>query len=102
MPIRRPWPWGLVLVSDATSRDRLPTSMGAVSAGTALVVRVLHEVDGQALVELTLGDPGSTDLHQVFEGSLLLVSGQLLIGDAGASRRRGSMSNPPLRCPGPR
>jgi hypothetical protein len=51
---------------DAKSRDPLPTSMGAkgvVSAGTALAVRVLHKVGAEALVEVTLGVPGSTDLH---------------------------------------
>ena len=89
LSIRRPWPWGLVLVSDALSRDPLPTSMGAeavVSAGTALAARVLHEVDGDALVEVTLGDPGPTDLHKVFEGPLLVASGQVVIGDAGGER----------------
>jgi hypothetical protein len=59
---------------------------GVVSAGTALAIRVLHEVDGEALVEVTLGVHGSTDLHQVFEGPLMLASGQLVIGDAGGEQ----------------
>jgi hypothetical protein len=55
-----------------------------VSAGTALAAKILHEVDGEASVEVTLGSPDSTDLHEVFEGPLTLASGQLVVGDAGS------------------
>ena len=53
------------------------------SAGTAFAAKILHEVDGEALVELTLGIPDPTGLHEVFEGPLTLSSGQVVVGDAG-------------------
>ena len=59
---------------------------GVVSAGTPLAAKVLHAVEGDALVDVTLGDPDSTDLHQVFEGPPLLGSGQVVIGDAVGER----------------
>jgi len=73
-------------VSDATSRDPLSPLWAlkvVVSAGTPLAAKVLHEVEGAALAEVTLGDPDSSDLHQVFEWPLLLASGQVVIADAG-------------------
>jgi hypothetical protein len=59
---------------------------GVVSAGTALAAKILHEVDGDALVEVTVGDSDATGLHQVVEGPLLLASGQVVIGGAGGEQ----------------
>ena len=65
-----------------------------VSTGTAFAAKVMHEVDGEALVEVTLGDPDATDLHPVFEGPLTVASGQVVVGDAGGEETESLILDP--------
>jgi len=80
----RAWPWGLAAVGDPNDRERVPTEFGdaqvLATAGT-VVIRIQHEADGEATVEVVLGDPpdGLTLVHR---GSLSLSSGELVVTDA--------------------
>jgi len=50
-----------------------------------VIVRILHEVDGEACAEVVVGDgPGAFTC--VFSGVLELPSGCLRVGDAGGER----------------
>lgn len=82
--MRRAWPWGLVLVSDAESKEPVPTNFdgAAVVGGSSFVVsRILHEVDGVATAEIWL-ERHPTDMACVYDASLLVSSGRLVLTDA--------------------
>jgi hypothetical protein len=81
---QRAWPWGVVCVSDARSRQELPLEFGdrvVVGVETALVSRILHEVDGEATAEVWFGEPPE-DLRCVYDAAFLLPSGVVTLGDA--------------------
>ena len=82
--IRRAWQWGLVLVSDAESRESVPgTFDGAVVVGGSsfVVSRILHEVDGEPTAEIWL-DRHPTDMTCVYDAPFLASSGRLRVSDA--------------------
>lgn len=82
--MRRAWPWGLVLVSDAESKEPVPNAFdeAAVLGGSSFVVcRILHEVDGEATAEIWL-ERHPTDMACVYEGPFVVPSGRLLLTDA--------------------
>lgn len=69
---------------------------GVVSAGTAFAASIQHEVDGEALVEVIMGTPDPRGLHEVFEGPLTLVSGHIVVGDAGNEATESLVLDPGL------
>jgi hypothetical protein len=78
-------PWGLVLLSDADSRELVPTTMEgacAVGVGTAVVCRSIHGQEGEALAEVLLNSEPS-DLQLVYDAEITVPSGTLRLGDAG-------------------
>lgn len=82
--MRRAWPWGLVLVSDAESKEPVPgTCGGAVALGGPSVVisRILHEVDGEATAEIWL-DRHPIEMACVYDAPFLALSGRLRVSDA--------------------
>jgi hypothetical protein len=85
---RREWPWGLVLISDSTSKELLPGEMGSavvVGVSTALVSKILHAVDGEATAEVWL-ERRPEALECVYQGDLTIPSGVLQLSDAACER----------------
>lgn len=82
---RAGFPWGVLLISDARSREEIPRWTNAddqvAAATTALVVRVMHEDNGEVAVRV-FDDPDHADGDLVFSGPLLVPSGTLRISDA--------------------
>lgn len=80
--------WGLVLVTDSESLEELPAwtdwSAQVTTARTGLLIRVLHEIDGEAVVEVldaelpALGRPTVTTVLHV--PSRVLRVGDALLG----------------------
>lgn len=82
--MERPWPWGLVILTDVKSRELLPETMDtsiAVGVGTAVVCRILHAVDGVAVAEVTR-DSEPPGLPMVYDAPITFPSGELRLGDA--------------------
>ncbi len=94
--LRRPFAWGIVMLSDSKTRD-IPSSPVAspfAHTPTALFVRVRHaadvEFDGadpdevvplcSVVVDVRVGEPADSSVD--FEGTLQLPSGVLAVGDA--------------------
>ncbi len=79
------FPWGVLLVSDAASKEEIPswaTDEDQVAvASSALVVRVMHQDNGEVAVRVS-DDAGEVTGEIAFSGSLLLPSGTLRISDA--------------------
>ncbi|WP_157181266.1 hypothetical protein [Actinopolymorpha alba] len=79
------FPWGLLLVTDAASREEIPTWTApgemVAAASTALVARVKHQDEGEVLVRVW--DDSSEVLGRpVFSGVIELPSGVLKVSDA--------------------
>jgi hypothetical protein len=77
------FPWGVLLAADSEATDFIP-SWGSDSdvvthSETALVLRVLHEDDGEVAVSIGTEVP---DAVEVFDGGLRIDSGVLRVGDA--------------------
>jgi hypothetical protein len=83
------FPWGVLLVSDADSKEEIPSWATAEDqvavASTAVVVRVMHEDNGEVAIRV-LDDVSEAKGDLVFSGPLLVPSGTVRISDAlGAS-----------------
>jgi hypothetical protein len=101
---QRPWPWGVAVVGDPDDREPVPTEFGEaaiLATNGSVIFKIQHEVDGEATVDVILGDPvdGLTLIH---EGTMSLPAGDLLVSDAGREQQTlahvaasgfGSMSN---------
>lgn len=84
--VRRPFPYGVLLVEDQGSKGDIPewaSEDETVAAGTnALLVRVLHEMEGEVDVHVWRDDAeGRADIV-VFRGVLDIASGTLVVSDA--------------------
>lgn len=83
------FPWGVLLVSDADSREEIPSwaadEAQVAAASTALVVRVTHEDNGEVAVRV-LDDVSEAKGEVAFSGSLMVPSGRLRISDALGAR----------------
>ncbi len=79
------FPWGLLLVSDSKSSERIPewkTDEDQVTtSSTALVLRDMNGVEGQVRVAVW-NDEHEFSKHRVFSGEIIVPSGLLLVGDA--------------------
>ena len=81
----RAWRWGLVLLTDAESRELLPTETGSdavVGCETAMVCRIRHAVDGSALAEVCR-DFTPSGLVVVHSLTIFFPSAGMRLGDAG-------------------
>src|SRR4051794_16965375 len=80
--LQQHFPWGWLLLTDSESNEDIPSApnAGPVLVGsTYLLVRVLHEVDGEVAVQV--GPSAGDGLAQEFSGPLDVPSGRLRIGD---------------------
>jgi hypothetical protein len=77
--------WGILLVTDASSKEQIPDWSSpdeqVTAAGSALVVRVMPDVEGNVDVYVVNSDD---EVHgtRVFSGRLAVPSMMLKIGDA--------------------
>jgi hypothetical protein len=86
---RQEWPWGLVLIGDPADQEPLPSTFGdadVISTKATIICKILHQVDGEATVEVMLDGAERGDLVLVYEGNLALVSGEVVVTDAARER----------------
>ena len=80
-----PCPWGLLLVKDSESKEEIPTWASdeeqVAFAATALVVRVLHQDEGDVLVR-AWDDNNDVRGGLTFSGEIDLPSSLLQVSDA--------------------
>jgi hypothetical protein len=78
------FPWGLLLITDDASNEAIPTwdetSAPVTSSRTALVVKVLHEVDGPVTVRVARQQSASEGVV-MFYGAIDVPSGTLRVSD---------------------
>lgn len=78
------FPWGVLLVTDASSTEQIPDWSSSeemvTAARSALVVRVRHADEGTVAVRVLDAEPGTG--RMVFDGALQVVSGILRVSDA--------------------
>lgn len=78
------FPWGVLLVTDASSTEQIPDWSGpeemVTAAQSALVVRVRHADEGSVAVRVLDAEPDAGEM--VFEGVLQVTSGSLRVSDA--------------------
>lgn len=83
------FPWGLLLITDDASNEAIPTwdekSAPVTSSSTALVVKVLHEVDGPVTVRVARQQSASEGVV-MFDGAIDVPSGALRVSDATADQ----------------
>ena len=83
--LRAEFPWGLLLVTDASSTDAIPSwatpEEQVTSAASALVVRVRHGDEGECAV-MVWNDEKEASGGLAFAGSIDVPSGILRISDA--------------------
>jgi len=83
--LRTAFPWGVLLVTDATSSEEIPTWASqeeqVAFASTALVVRVVHQDEGEVLVQVW-DDSSEVRGGLAFSGVIELPSGVLQVSDA--------------------
>lgn len=79
------FPWGVLLVSDASSKEQIPswaTAEEQVAVATnALVVRVMHSDNGEVAVRVW-DEPSEAKGELAFSGSLAIPSRVLRFSDA--------------------
>lgn len=79
------FPWGLLLVTDADARDVIPSwdsdDQIVTASETALVVRIRHADEGDAVVRVIESLEGSEG-ECVFDDSVRIASGVLRVSDA--------------------
>ena len=77
--------WGLLLVKDVNSRENIPDWSSpdeqVTAVGSAMVIRVMHEVEGQVSVYV-VSDSEEVQGICVFSGALNVPSKVLQVGDA--------------------
>ena len=83
--LRHAFPWGVLLITDDSSTEQIPTwdsSEVQVSAGdTAAVLRVMHAQEGDVTVQVW-HQPSQPMGLEVYQGQIHLPSGTLRISDA--------------------
>jgi hypothetical protein len=79
---QRAWPWGLIVITDPTTRDELPQlgEESALAGRSTIVARILHEVDGEALGEMRIGPAPA--LTPVLTATIDFPSGTVAMTDA--------------------
>jgi hypothetical protein len=86
---QRLWPWGIAVVGDPDDHEPVPTEFGEsalLATNGSVIFRIQHEIDGNATVEVTLGDPAD-GLTLIHEGKMSLPAGDLLVSDAGREQQ---------------
>jgi hypothetical protein len=83
--LRTRFPWGVLLVTDAASKEQIPSwatdDDQVAHAETALVVRVMHEDEGEVAVRVW-DDPSDATGEIAFSGSLAVPTHTLRVSDA--------------------
>ena len=83
--VSREWPWGLAFVRDSIWTEPVPTGWLATDPAVAtrgeIVIKILHQVDGKATLEISLLPPAGLTL--VGEYEIDLPSGTVVVGDPG-------------------
>lgn len=78
------FPWGVLLVTDASSTEQIPDWSSpeemVTAAQSALVVRVRHADEGSVVVRVLDAEPRTGQM--VFDGALQISSGSLRVSDA--------------------
>ncbi len=77
-------PWGILLVTDDLATDRIPTwehRQQVTESPSALVVKVMHEVDGPVRVRLSTGRNVRPGI-EAYAGRLTIPSGRSRVSDA--------------------
>jgi hypothetical protein len=81
----RPFPWGLLVVSDEGASDVIPPWQSeeeqVTSTATTVVARVEHEQEASALIHVYMG-AGDLPGPPVFSGAVTTRAGVLTVGDA--------------------
>lgn len=80
-----PFPWGVLLISDASSTEPIPSWASAedsvTATDTALVMRVLHADEGDCRVRVW-NDDADVAGAPVFTGMINIASGVAKVSDA--------------------
>lgn len=83
------FPWGVLLATDASSSEQIPSWASAEDqvavASTALVVRVMHQDDGEVTIRVW-DEPSEVRGDLAFSGELQVPSGSLRVSDAVGNR----------------
>jgi hypothetical protein len=83
--LRAGFPWGVLLVSDSESKEQIPSwdtpEEQVAAASTAMVVRVLHQDNGEASVRV-LDEAADARGELTFSGMLSIPSKTLRVSDA--------------------
>lgn len=78
------FPWGVLLITDASSTEQIPDWSSpeemVTAAQSALVVRVRNADEGSVAVRVLDAEPGTGQM--VFEGALQVTSGSIRVSDA--------------------
>ncbi len=85
--VTRPWPWGLVWVRDSSWPEAPPQVDGqhaVYATHTEIGIQILHEVDGEATVEIAEVAPQG--LQEIWTGEIGIPSGTLVVTDSGEER----------------
>lgn len=84
LSITRDWPWGLTVVTDPGSSSAVPTrldSNGVAASRDVVAVGIQHEIDGEAVAEVWVGQLAE-DLNCIYDGEFATVVGAVILGDA--------------------
>src|SRR5438067_175720 len=84
--LRGPFPFGVVLVTDETSRDKIPQwsseERQITATDTAIVIKIQHEVDGSSVVRVWDEAPVAHSAVELGTVSLTSRSGRLIVSTA--------------------
>jgi hypothetical protein len=87
--LRGRFPWGVLLVTDDVSSEPIPDWAGndaqVTRSRTAVVIKVLHEIDGAATVRL-LRERSSTERVVICDATIDVPSGKLRVSNATADQ----------------
>ncbi len=84
----RAWPWGLAIVSDPSSRSVFPANLdehGVAATIDAVAIGIQHEVDGEAVAEVWVGEK-VTDLLCIYDDEFVTSDGAVILTVADGSR----------------
>jgi hypothetical protein len=86
--VKREWPWGLAFVHDSAWSEPAPTGWleddAVVTTRGEIIAKILHQVDGEATLQVSLVPP--VGLTLVRQCELDIPSGMLLVSDAAKER----------------
>ena len=77
------------MVGDPDDREPVPTEFGqaaVLATNGSVIFKIQHEFDGEATVDVILGDPVD-GLTLIYEGTMSLPAGDLLVSDAGREQQ---------------